>query len=89
MSFLEPFPATLMLRHVDRHHVGGTRYSMSDNAHLCGHFLWGSNTSNKPFEWPGHHHLPASPSQTPCLPLKGSVQREAVYLWLLTPEQVP
>jgi hypothetical protein len=28
---------------------------------------------NKPFEWIGRHQLSASPAQTPCLPLKGSV----------------
>jgi len=34
-----------------------------------------SDTSNKPFEWSGHHQLTASPPQAPCLPLKGGVRR--------------
>jgi hypothetical protein len=36
---------------------------------------WQSSSSNKPFEWTGHHQLSASPPQALCLPLKGSVRR--------------
>ena len=38
-----------------------------------GCFLWEGDTSNKPFEWTGHHQLSAPPPQDFCLPLKGSV----------------
>jgi hypothetical protein len=40
-----------------------------------GCFLWEGDTSNKPFEWTGHHQLSAPPPQDSCLPLKGSVRR--------------
>jgi len=34
--------------------------SVAPKAEVCGRFLWGSDTSNKPFEWTGHRHCPAS-----------------------------
>jgi hypothetical protein len=43
-------------------------------AEVCGRFLWEGDTSNKPFEWSGHHQPSAAPPQASCLPLKGSVQ---------------
>jgi hypothetical protein len=33
--------------------------SVACGAEVCGRFLWGSDTSNKPFEWTGRHHLSA------------------------------
>jgi hypothetical protein len=39
--------------------------------------LQGRDTSNKPFEWTGRHQLPASPPQSPCLPLRGSVRQHS------------
>jgi hypothetical protein len=39
--------------------------------------LWRSDTSNKPLERSGHHQQSASPPQAPCLPLRGSVRRNA------------
>jgi hypothetical protein len=36
--------------------------------------LWRSATSNKPLEWTGHNQPSCAPPQTPCLPLRGSVQ---------------
>ena len=47
--------------------------SGTDEAEVCGRFLWGSDTLNKPLEWTGHHQLSATPPQAPCLLLKGSV----------------
>ena len=34
--------------------------SVACEADVCGHFLWGSDTSNKPLEWTGRHQLSAS-----------------------------
>ena len=42
-------------------------------AEVCRRFLWEGDTSNKPFEWTGHHQTSAAPPQAPSLPLKGSV----------------
>jgi hypothetical protein len=44
-------------------------------AEVRGRCLWEDDTSNKPFEWTGHHKLLATPPQASCLPLKGSVRR--------------
>jgi len=43
-------------------------------AEVRGRCLWEGDTSNKPFEWTGHHKLSATPPQASCLPLKGSVE---------------
>ena len=37
--------------------------------------LWRSATSNKPLECTGHNQLSSAPPQTPCLPLRGSVNQ--------------
>jgi len=47
--------------------------SVTCAAGVWGCFLWEGDTSNKPFEWTGHHQLSAPPPQDSCLPLKGSV----------------
>ena len=44
-------------------------------AEARGRYLWEGDTSNKPFEWTGHHQFSATPPQALCLPLKGSVIR--------------
>jgi hypothetical protein len=44
-------------------------------AEVRGRCLWEGDTSNKPFEWTGHHKLLATPPQASCLPLKGSVSQ--------------
>jgi len=49
--------------------------SVACAAEVYGRFLWEGDTSNKPFEWTGHHQPSAPPPQAPCLPLKGSVLR--------------
>jgi len=49
--------------------------SVACAAKVCERFLWEGDTSNKPFEWTGHHHPSAPPTQAPCLPLNGSVSR--------------
>lgn len=37
-------------------------------------YMGGGDTSNKPLEWTGQHHISTSPPQAPCLPLRGSVR---------------
>jgi hypothetical protein len=52
--------------------------SVACAAEVFGRFLCERDTSNKPFEWTGRNLLSASPPQSPCLPLKGSVSRVPV-----------
>ena len=49
-------------------------------AKVCGRCLRERDTSNKPFERTGRHKTFASPPQTPCLPLKGSVRAQSIPL---------
>jgi len=48
--------------------------SAACDADVCGRWLLKSDSSNKPFEWTGHHQPSAVPPHAPCLPLKASVQ---------------